>query len=223
MRRRAARSHKPHPGANHRKDLLTEERGECHSELFDLNLNFKTSPSLHFLLSNQLFMKSTNEQRVLGRRANTWTALNLIHCFSFITSERTSPCLVYKCLLRTLRDDGGGAGGGGMFDRREGCRGQRGGYGSRSRRGCGERGGRWREMRSGALGKGRRMERRRREAQTQRGRKTEGKTEGKMSQSSRDNRRRLRSIMCVQRLIGALGPWVSSKYRNLTEQDIVLK
>lgn len=46
-------------------------------------------------------------------------------------------------------------------------------------------GGRWRKMRSGAFGEGRRIEGekklRDRETQTQRGRKTEGKTEGKLS------------------------------------------
>lgn len=51
---------------------------------------------------------------MLRCRANTWTAPNLIYCFSFITSKYMSPCLIYKCLLRTLREtdeeEGGGKG-----------------------------------------------------------------------------------------------------------------
>lgn len=76
--------------------------GECHGQLFDLNLNFKTSPSLHFPLFKSIIHEIHKRARVLGCRASTWTALNLIHCFSFITSKYMSPCIVYKCLLRTL-------------------------------------------------------------------------------------------------------------------------
>lgn len=109
-------------------------------------------------------MKSTSEQGCSDAGANTWTALNLIHCFPFITSKYMSPCLVHKCLLRTLRENEGREGrGGGVSDRSEGCHRQRDvvrGMAAEAE-GDAERGGRWRRMRSGAPGKGRRMDDRR--------------------------------------------------------------
>ena len=125
--------------------------GECHGYLFDLNLNFKTSLSLHFPLFKSIIHEIHKRARVLGCRASTWTALNLIHCFSFITSKYMSPCLVHKCLLRTLGETWGV---GGLSVSREGCCRQR-----DTVRGMvaeGDAGGRWRRMRSGALGTGRR-------------------------------------------------------------------
>lgn len=90
---------------------------------------------------------------------------NLIHCFSFITSKYMSPCLVYKCLLRTLREveeEEGGETGCVTGEERAATdkEAELEGW-EQKQKGDAGRGGRWRKMRSGALGKGRRMERRR--------------------------------------------------------------
>lgn len=89
-------------------------------------------------------MKSTNERGCSDAEQTLGQPPNLIHCFSFITSKYMSPCLVYKCLLRTLGEaeeeevEGGETG---CVTRREGCHRRRGrvrGIGSRSRRGMQE-------------------------------------------------------------------------------------
>lgn len=68
---------------------------KCRSKLFDLNLNFKTSPPLRFPLFNQLFMKSTNEQGC-SYAEQTLGQYQTVFLLQYIS-------LVLECLQRALR------------------------------------------------------------------------------------------------------------------------
>lgn len=87
------------PAANHRRDLLIEERPIAMASCLIWIWIWKHLP--HYI-SHYLINYSWNPQTSKGARMSTWTALNLIHRLSFVTSKHVSPCRVHKCLVRTL-------------------------------------------------------------------------------------------------------------------------